>query len=186
MYSIMQDITHTNTTNKKEKHIQFDLSKNQTYFIDNDNNYSLSTYSSNNIPFITILSSLLFVTNTILAYINKYYVYALFFAVLTMTSLVHRIRTSNYTFIIDKIAIAMVVCYGGYVLYQNTNNISRTYLGAVISTFIATILLYCYGYTNECFCFDRDNCIAENYMALVHIFSSIGHNMIISIPGSIV
>jgi hypothetical protein len=184
MYSIIQDIIDKKTTDKKEKHIQFDLSRNQTYII--DNNYSLSTYSSENIPFITILSSLLFLTNTILAYINEYYVYALFFLFLTITSLVHRLYTSNYTFIIDKIAIAMVVSYGGYVLYQNTNNISRTYLVAVISTFIATILLYYYGYINKCFCFDQDNCIAENYMALLHIFSSIGHNMIIAIPGSIV
>jgi hypothetical protein len=184
MYSIIQD-THTNK-NKKEKHIQFDLSKNQTYIIDNNTHNSLSTYSSDNIPFITILSSLLFLTNTILAYVYKYYAYAAFFAFLTITSLVHRLHTTNYTYVIDKIAIAMVICYGAYVLYNNTNNISRTYLGTVISTFIATILLYCYGYKNECFCFDQDTDIAENYMALVHIFSSIGHNMIISIPGSIV
>lgn len=184
MYSIMQDIIDKPTTNKKEKRIQFDLSRNQTYII--DNNYSLYTYSSDNIPYITILSSLLFLTNTILAYVNKYYVYASFFLFLTITSLVYRLYPSNYTFIIDKIAITMVVSYGGYMLYQNTNNISRTYFGAVISTFIATILLYYYGYINESFCFDRDNCIAENYMALLHIFSSIGHNMIIAIPGSIV
>jgi hypothetical protein len=174
------------TPDKKEKHIQFDLSKNQTYIIDNNNTYSLSAYSSYNIPFITILSSLLFLTNTVLAYINKYYVYAGLFGLLTLTSLIYILYRTNYTFIFDKIAISLVVCYGAYVLYQNTNNISKTYLMAIISTFIATILLYYYGYTNECFCFDLDTDIAENYMALVHIFSSIGHNMIISIPVSIV
>jgi hypothetical protein len=184
MYSIIQDITDKNTS-KKDKHIQFDLSKNQTYIIDNTRNL-LSTYSPDNIPFITILSSLLFLTNTILAYVYKYYVYAGCFLFLTITSLVHRLRTSNYTFIIDKIAIFMVAFYGAYVLYNNIDNISKIYYAVIVFTFIATILLYYYGYKNECFCFDKDTDIAENYMALVHIIGSVGHNMIIAIPGSIV
>lgn len=164
-------INHTN------RHIRFDLSKNQTYIIENDSGY----IDYDNIPFITILSSLLFITNTGLAYSKKYYVYAGFFLFLTITSLVYSLNTSIYSFIIDKIAILMVIAYGGYVLYKHSNSISKTYFAFIISTFVATIVLYYYGYKNGCFCFDTDYCIAENYMALVHIFSCIGHNMIIAI-----
>jgi uncharacterized membrane protein len=166
--------------NPINKHIRFDLAKNQTYIIGND--YINSKYSEiDYIPFITILSSLLFVTNTILACSKKYYVYAGFFLFLTITSLIHRLNTSIYTFITDKIAILLVVIYGGYMLYKHTNKISRTYLVSIIATFVATILLYYYGYANGCFCFDADEYIAENYMALVHIIGCIGHNMIIAI-----
>uniref|UniRef100_A0A6C0K1G7 Uncharacterized protein n=1 Tax=viral metagenome TaxID=1070528 RepID=A0A6C0K1G7_9ZZZZ len=165
---------------KGKKHIQFDLSRNQIYIIDN-NNHIYPPFSSENIQFITILSSLLFLTNTILAYLNSYYLYALFFAFLILTSLVLRFNRSIYTFIIDKIAIIMVASYGSYILYQNMHNITRTYFAAIIFTFIATIVLYYYGYKNDCFCFDPDKYISENYMALVHIIGCIGHNMIILI-----
>ena len=163
--------------NHNNRHIRFDLSKNQTYIIENESGYINYDY----IPFITILSSLLFITNTGLAYSKKYYVYAGFLLFLTITSLLHRLNTSIYSFIIDKIAISMVVAYGAYMLYKHSNSISKTYFAGIISTFVATILLYYYGYKNGCFCFDKDDCIAENYMALLHIFSCIGHNMIIAI-----
>jgi len=170
---------------KTKKHIKFDLSKNEIYIIENRESLvlKLSTYSSENMPSITIFTSLLFFINTILAYLNKYYVYAGLFGFLTITSLLFRLYTSNYTYFIDKIAVNLVIAYGAYVLYQNINTISKTYLAAIVSTFVATILLYYYGYKKECFCYDKDNCIAENYMALLHIFSAIGHSMIISIPG---
>lgn len=178
--SLYNTLTNKNT----EKHIQFDLSRNETYII--DNRETLSSYSADNMPSITIFTSLLFITNSILAYINKHYVYAGLFALLTITSFLFKFKTNNYTFIIDKIAIILVIFYGSYVLYQNINTISKTYLTAIVSTFVATILLYYYGYKKSCFCFDKDNCISENYHALLHIIGSIGHSMIILIPGNII
>jgi hypothetical protein len=76
----------------------------------------------------------------------------------------------------------MVASYGAYMLYKNINTISNTYFTAIISTFIATIILYYYGYSKECFCFDKDKYISENYQALLHIIGLIGHSMIILLP----
>jgi hypothetical protein len=88
----MNPVAHNAITSKKtNKHIQFDLSKNQTYIIDNDN--SGSTYD--NIPFITILMFTIFVASTILAYVNEYYVYAGFFGLSTVAFAIHLMYIVN-------------------------------------------------------------------------------------------
>lgn len=100
----MNPSLYNTVTNKKvKKHIQFDLSRNETYIIDNRESLSanlfanlstnLSSYSSDNIPFITILTSLLFLVTTVLAYINKYYVYAGLFCFFTILSVIYVIFT---------------------------------------------------------------------------------------------
>ena len=66
-------------------------------------------------------------------------------------------------------------------LYTKIKNISKIYMGVIITTFIATIILYCYGSKYDCFCFDKDQHISENYMALMHIVGTIGHSLIIMI-----
>ena len=99
----MNPIMYNIPTNKKgDKHIQFDLSKNQTYII--DNNESISGYSLDYIPIITMtIVILLLIAATILAYVNNCYVCAGVYGVFTITFLVYLIYTSNYTFILDKI-----------------------------------------------------------------------------------
>ena len=95
----MNPIAYNAILNKNtDRHIQFDLSKNQTYIIDNDNYESVY----DNIPFITILVFTLFVASTILAYVNEYYVYAGFFGFSTVASAIHLIYISKYTFIISS------------------------------------------------------------------------------------
>ena len=168
------------------RHIQFDLSKNQTYIIDNNDDIDTDTNTIRYIATITIVTSFLFIINTSLAYSKKNYIYAGLFLFLFLTSIVHRYiqntyGLNKYIFLADEIAIFFIVVYGAYMLYTKINNISKIYLGFIISIFIATVILYCYGYNYECFCFDRDQYISENYMALVHIIASIGHNLVISI-----
>jgi hypothetical protein len=145
--------------------------------LDSSNDYDF--LYKGNIPFITIMSSLLFVINAILAYYKNYYLYAGFFAFLTLTSIIYRFMPSIYTYILDKLAIGLIIGYGAYLLYQYANTISKTYIALIIATFIGTIILYCYGYSNKCFCFDNDFHISEKYMVLVHTFSCLGHSMII-------
>jgi hypothetical protein len=166
------------------RHIQFDLSKNQTYIIDNNDDIDTDTNTIRYIATITIVTSFLFIINTSLAYSKKNYIYAGLFLFLFLTSIVHRYiqntyGLNKYIFLADEIAIFFIVVYGAYMLYTKINNISKIYLGVIISIFIATVILYCYGYNYECFCFDRDQYISENYMALLHIIGSIGHNFII-------
>lgn len=161
---------------KTNKHVKFDLSQNKTFIIDNE--FS-SIYLYETIPFITILSSLLFLTNSSFAFFKKNYLYATGFLFLTITSLLFRLYANEYTLLIDKTAILAVVLYGAYIFLKNLGNVSKLLLTAIASTFIATIILYYYGYTANRFCFDQDIYIAENYTALLYILSSIGHNMLI-------
>jgi hypothetical protein len=169
------------TNNHSNRHIRFDLSKNQTYFIENETHNTDNTVY---ISTITVLTSFLFITNTTLACIKKKYIYAALFACLFFTSIAYRYMENiyplnKYALIVDKTVIFFIFVYGTYVLYTGINSISKIYIGCVISTFIAIIIMYYYGCKYNCFCFDKDNYISENYMALVHIIGSIGHNLLI-------
>ena len=97
----MNPVEYNAIKNKKtNKHIQFDLSKNQTYIIDNDN--SEYAYSSDNIPFIILLVFLLFIASTILAYINEYYVCAGVFCLFMIAYAIRIIYLSKYRFIVSS------------------------------------------------------------------------------------
>lgn len=195
-----------------DKHIKFDLSKNQTYIIDNNETYSLplrvaegklynsgvtllerSSSEADNtedtatryIATITVVTSFLFIINTSLAYSNKNYIYASLFLFLFLTSIFHRYiqntyGLNKYVFLAHEIAIFFTIVYGAYMLYTKIKHISKIYLGVIITILIATAIMYWYGYNYECCCFDKDQYISENYMALVHIIASIGYNLIIS------
>ena len=167
------------TMTKSDRHIHFDLSKNQTYIIDTNNYMHISAIEY--ISSITILTSFIFITNTSLAYSKKKYIYAALFLALTITSLIYRYNVNTYTLFIDKTIIFLIFIYGSYMLFNNINRISTMYFLCIMTTVVATFILYYYGYLNNCFCFDADSYISENYMALMHIVGSIGHNMIILI-----
>jgi len=83
--------------------------------------------------------------------------------------------------IIDKIAIFSVVFYGGRMLYtKQSDPESNPIVGAIIVlTFLFCIGVYYYGYICNKYCFDPDPNIGNEYHALLHIISSIGHHMII-------
>ena len=71
---------------------------------------------------ITFYSAFLFLTNVLTCIYFREYVYALLFFILFGTSiLVHSYLDNWYMNIIDKLAILMVVSYGGYKIYKNCN-----------------------------------------------------------------
>ena len=125
-------------------------------------------------------SSFVFILNILVAYYNEYYTYATLFFILLVTSIVHQSHYNTTTCIVDKMAVYIVIIYGGYLFYDKCmNGFSTTkeyILSCVIAfTFLLTGVLYYYGKMNKCFCFYQEESISARYHALMHIISSIGH-----------
>jgi hypothetical protein len=132
-------------------------------------------------PNILIFSSLVFITNAITALYKNYYIYALIFFLLTMTSLAYHMNYTFYTSIVDKIMIHLLVLYGGYMLYNKfcTEDCNRLLTGIIVMFFLSNVYLYIYGYCIGDYCFHPELCVGNNYHALMHIMGSIGHHFII-------
>lgn len=126
-----------------------------------------------------IFSSLFFMTNALVAFLNKYYLYAFFFLLITITSLIVHNNDTIHTNLIDKIAILLVVIYGAYLLFQKMCAKHAFTCFMIILTFILTVYLYIYGFMNKTYCFSEDNGIAQTYHSILHLISSLGHHLII-------
>jgi hypothetical protein len=130
-------------------------------------------------------SSFIFLTNVIVAYWYEYYFYGrLFFLLITTSILFHSIGNNIYSNINDKIAILAIVLYGGYLFFHKffNNKTSVKYWVFsffIVSAFLLTLYLFIYGYITNSFCFYEDIKVANLYHSLLHIISSIGHNLII-------
>jgi len=130
-------------------------------------------------------SSFIFLTNVVIAYWYGYYLYARLFFLLTITSILfHSIHNNIYSNINDKIVISLIVLYGGNLFFHKflTNETSAKHWVisfSIISTFLLTLYLFIYGYITNSFCFYEDRNTANLYHSLLHIISSIGHNLII-------
>jgi len=102
---------------------------------------------------------------------------------LVITSLVVHYNNNIYTNIIDKISILFIVFYGGWLFYKKCLlpiDIKRVGLMiTIVSSFLITIYLYLFGYINRQYCFCSDINLANQYHSLLHMISSIGHNLII-------
>ncbi len=125
-------------------------------------------------------SSFVFILNILFAYYNQYYTYATLFFILLVTSIVHHSHYNVTTCIIDKIAVYMVVIYGGYLFYQKYRqglSSTKEYILSfvILFTFLLTGVLYYYGKMNQCFCFYQEESVASIYHSLLHVTASIGH-----------
>lgn len=126
------------------------------------------------------ITSFAFLTNVVLAIYTENYLYASLFFILFITSIiVHLIHDNIYTNLIDKLAIICIVLYGGYVFFIKRETTSLFMKIAIISTFLLTIYLYCYGYLTESMCFCAEEYNAALYHCLMHLIGSLGHNFII-------
>ncbi len=78
-----------------------------------------------------------------------------------------------YTYILDKLAILIVIFVGGYILYTKIVSSNVVNIFVVMSIFVAFFTsgyLYYYGYIFDCYCFDH---------GLMHFIASVGHIMIV-------
>ena len=116
-------------------------------------------------------SSLVYSTNMTHAFISGLYLYSFCFASLTITSLVVHTEYNIYTNIIDKLAIASIVIYGGYRMWNRKNDTYTFLLFLCFLTFFASIGLYTY------------NTYLAQYNPMYHVWmhwiSSIGHHIIL-------
>ncbi len=129
-------------------------------------------------------SSLLFVTNVIVAYNYGYYLYSALFAAMTITSIIHHSTKSFTTYWIDKIIVFAVVGYGGYILFDkiakgNVHEYQLLYYPIIVGAFLGTIVLYYYGRLHKCFCFAEDLDECDRWHQLLHLITSMGHNFIV-------
>ena len=133
-----------------------------------------------NIKIYNVYSSFLFFTNYALAYYYDYYIYSLFFLMLLITSVIYHSSPPNYTiYILDKLAILSIVLYGMLLCYMKIN-LDNIYLFLIILfAFILTFYLYYYGKIKNKYCFSKNKNSAIKYHSLLHIISSVAHNMII-------
>jgi len=129
---------------------------------------------------LCVYSSLIFLTNVILALYYKHYFYAFLFLCLTITSVVHHTYNTSYTSIIDKIFVYSIIFYGGYIFYNKFNNCNTFKSALIITTFLLVVFLYAYGYITDDYSFHPSNSVSQMYHSLLHIISSIGHHFIIS------
>ena len=128
-------------------------------------------------------SSIIFITNSFIALYYNYLVYSLLFFILVITSLIVHSNMNIYALVIDKIIIFAIAFYGAYVFFEKCKHITSTsqIILAIVTvyTFLATIYLYYYGYLNNIYCYHEDRCIGNLYHSLLHVISSIGHNIIV-------
>lgn len=140
---------------------------------------------------LLVYSSLIFLTNVVHNYIKKYYFYSMAFLALVVTSLIihsHNRTSDNYIYlnIIDKLAISIIVLYGGYIYASKLSDKTKDYqsiqtLTTIIlipTTFLSVIYLYIYGFCMGIYCFDKDETVSNNFHAMLHIISSFGHHLI--------
>ena len=131
----------------------------------------------------TFYSGLVLLTNVAHNLFYENYFYAAAFMFLTITTLFyHSHMTSKLIYVIDKIAIIIVVLHGSYFFYIKCldieNPIDYFYATIIVITFLSTLFLYYYGFQCKQYCFSLDNDVAQFYHVLIHIISSVGHHLI--------
>lgn len=125
-----------------------------------------------------VLSSTFFLTNAVVNYFREFYIYSFLFFMLSITSIYHHWNNTDTSKIIDKLFVFLVVLYGAYIFVQNEQHIFSRII--VILLFMSTLFLYYYGYTQNKYCFDPDLHISQNYHSAMHLFSSLGHHIIVA------
>ena len=126
-----------------------------------------------------LYTSVAFLTNALSAVWGGHWIYAILFVALFKTSTLWRLYPSTATFLLDKVALNAVVFYGGYLLYYRLPEIHATWIVAIVSTFVATVYLFYYGYLTKRYCYNKKKTIAANYHSLLHLISSFGHHLIV-------
>lgn len=132
-----------------------------------------------------LVSPVLFLINTVVAYMYGYVFYALLWFQLMLTSFYYHGVGDVASAALDKAMIGLIVCYGGYLFVTKLGGISgmrRNLLAAIVfCAFIATIYLYVYGKYYGDYCFHEDVDTADWWHAGLHAVSTAGHLCIILI-----
>jgi hypothetical protein len=131
-------------------------------------------------PDPTLYSSIFFLTNSVTTFYFGYMTYSILFFILFLTSILVRLYRTDATFLLDKTFVNLVTLYGGYILYKKLSFIDPVFLFLIVSTFIATVFLFYYGYITQSLCYDKDKIVANSYHSLLHTIASVGHHLIVT------
>jgi len=127
---------------------------------------------------LLVVSSFIFITNVLLTFYKRYYIYSFLFCCLTITSVLSHYTNDSYVKIIDKFFILAIVLYGGYLVCKKTTMNNQAKVLIIIITFLICVFLFYYGYLVNDYYFNPDKYIREKYHFILHIISSIGHHFI--------
>jgi hypothetical protein len=115
-------------------------------------------------------SCFVFLINVIFNWIKGDFLYGLLFLLLFITSQFFYIYDDLVPFLLDKIAIFLVVFYGFMLFMIKKKTIVSSII--IFSTFLATHYLYFYGYLTDSYCYSHDG---DEWQSVLHIASCIGH-----------
>lgn len=129
------------------------------------------------------LSPLIFIINIIIGLYNNYLLYSLLFFSLTITSIIYHTYYTDFTYIIDKVAILYIILYGMLLFYQKINFITINFVNIImciiiILTFLSVFYIYHYGFYIKEYCFNNDINISYKYHSLIHYISCLSHSLI--------
>lgn len=139
----------------------------------------MNNIENKNINNLLLFSSLIFLTNIGLSYYKKDYIYTFLFSGLIISSLLFHSNNNIYTNILDKIFILGVVLYGGYSLYNKSNDDNQGLVIFIILLFLSVVFIFYYGYCIDNFCYHPDKEIGNRYHSALHVISSVSHNLIL-------
>ena len=115
-------------------------------------------------------SCFVFLINVLFNWLHGEFLYGLLFFLLFVTSQFFYIYNDLVPFLLDQMAIFMVIFYGFIVFMTKKKTLVSSVL--ILSTFLTTLYLYFYGYLTDSYCYGMyEN---ECHSAL-HVISSIGH-----------
>ena len=122
-------------------------------------------------------SSFIFLLNSILCSLYQEHYYSFTFKMLFITSILF--HSNQSFFYIDQLAVLQCVLYGMYQIYKK---IDYTFYQVIVLTcitlcFIATIILFYYGYIFKCFCYDP--IYSDYYHSFIHYITFVGHVLIL-------
>lgn len=152
-------------------------------------------YLSTNACNYCIYSSFLFATNVLTGLYFGQYLYAFLFLLLTLSSIIHHSSKTQLTRNLDKIALYVVISYGGYKFYEHYKTISATApatgnpfdlttitkYALIIITFLSCVFLYFFGYFTNNYVFHPEYITGQLYHVLMHFCATIGHHLIIAL-----
>ena len=134
----------------------------------------------------TFYTSFLFITNAVVTFYYKYYLYSFVFLLMTITSImVHGNYYKQQILWIDKVAIILVILTGGYIyckkIAQHEQKSSSKYFQSIVIFFSFLFFLFMefYGSFFGALNYDANKNIGLTYHAFLHLIGCLGHLMIV-------
>ena len=129
---------------------------------------------------ICFYSSFIFLSNVFIAVLYDKILYAILFLCLFTTSLIFHSTRNRIIKLVDQAFVLLIVSYGFYQLsIKLSNSTFTTYTIILYVLIIFTFLVVNYLYFSKDYCFHENKETGDMYHSLLHVISSIGHNLII-------